>query len=331
MATLDNFIDSIKTLPSDWDPKTYIEPQGGESEKEKELQEPVEYVIDDDRRSREKSGLVRTGRLFGGLINDIKRKKKWYISDFTDGLHPQCISSFLFLFFANLAPIVAFGALLGKATHQRLATMEGLMAGLLSGVLFSLCAGQPLNMLGATGPVYVFEKILFELCESHGWNYLTLRLWVGVWCFTFLMLIVAFEASAWVCYITRFTEEMFAALVALIFIQSAVNNVFKIKKQVEFYRCIFVLGVLIQVDHWPCECTTTSVDPMDNSTMKKTSNLTEVNCMYVYCNFMVTRGGVYDEILPEGSGNISSYTQTRVTIQSFSITSTSQYFLVLTL
>ena len=54
-----------------------------------------------------------------------------------------------------------------------------------------------------------------------------------------------------------------------------------------------------------------------------------------YCNCIVTRGGVYHEILPEpegfpeGSGNISSYTLTQVTIQQFSITSTSQYFLVL--
>ena len=59
---------------------------------------------------------------------------------------------------------------------------------------------------------------------------------------------------------------------------------------------------------------------------------------------IVTRVRVYDEILPEpsgnpsappsgfrsGSGNISSYTPTQITIQSFSITSTSQYFLVLT-
>ena len=55
-----------------------------------------------------------------------------------------------------------------------------------------------------------------------------------------------------------------------------------------------------------------------------------------YCNCIVTRGGVSDEILPEpkgfpeGSGNVSSYTPTQITIQSFSITSTSQYFLVLT-
>ena len=59
-----------------------------------------------------------------------------------------------------------------------------------------------------------------------------------------------------------------------------------------------------------------------------------------YCSCIVTRGGVCNEILPdpegnpegfpEGSGNFSLYTPTQVTIQSFSITSTSQYFLVLT-
>ena len=50
------------------------------------------------------------------------------------------------------------------------------------------------------------------------------------------------------------------------------------------------------------------------------------------CNCIVTRGGEYHEILPEpegfpeGSGNFSSYTPTQVTMQLFSITSTSQYF-----
>ena len=160
-------------------------------------------MLDDDRRDREASGLVRTGRIFGGLIDDIKRKKKHYISDFKDGLHPQCISSFLYLYIANLAPIIAFGALLGKTTHKQIATIEGLVAGLLSGVLFSLFAGQPLNLLGSTGPVYVFEKILFELCETNEWNYLSLRLWIGIWVTIILLLLVAFDASALVCYITR--------------------------------------------------------------------------------------------------------------------------------
>ena len=49
------------------------------------------------------------------------------------------------------------------------------MAGLISGVSFSLFSGQPLNLLGSTGPVYVFEKILFEMCEDQNWDYLSLR------------------------------------------------------------------------------------------------------------------------------------------------------------
>lgn len=31
----------------------------------------------EELKIRETSGLVRTGRLFGGLINDVKRKLPW--------------------------------------------------------------------------------------------------------------------------------------------------------------------------------------------------------------------------------------------------------------
>ena len=53
------------------------------------------------------------------MITSDKRKTPHYLSDFTDGFHPQIISSFLFLYFACLAPIIAFGALLGEATKNR--------------------------------------------------------------------------------------------------------------------------------------------------------------------------------------------------------------------
>jgi sodium bicarbonate transporter 10 len=32
---------------------------------------------EDEIKIREESGLVRSGRLFGGLINDVKRKAPW--------------------------------------------------------------------------------------------------------------------------------------------------------------------------------------------------------------------------------------------------------------
>jgi len=59
--------------------------------------------------------LKRTGRLFGGLINDIKRRYPHYVSDFKDALNGQCLAAFVFIFFACFAPCIAFGGLLGKS------------------------------------------------------------------------------------------------------------------------------------------------------------------------------------------------------------------------
>jgi hypothetical protein len=64
--------------------------------------------------------LRRTGKLFGGLIADIRRKAPHYKSDFLDALNLQCVATFCFMYFALLAPIVTFGGLLEEATHQRM-------------------------------------------------------------------------------------------------------------------------------------------------------------------------------------------------------------------
>ena len=57
-------------------------------------------------------------RIFGGFVADIKRRIPWYLDDFTNALHPQCFASFVFLYFAALAPIVTFGGLLGQGTEN---------------------------------------------------------------------------------------------------------------------------------------------------------------------------------------------------------------------
>lgn len=54
--------------------------------------------------------------------------------------------------------------------------------------------------------------------RKNGYDYLSLRLWVGVWMGVFMITLCAFEISAWVAYITRFTEENFALLIASIYV-----------------------------------------------------------------------------------------------------------------
>lgn len=77
----------------------------------------------------------------------------------------QCVASFIFIYFACLTPIITFGGLLGDATENRIAAIESLVSGLIVGVTYGFFSGQPLTILGSTGPILVFETILYDFCK----------------------------------------------------------------------------------------------------------------------------------------------------------------------
>ncbi|XP_043525362.1 electroneutral sodium bicarbonate exchanger 1 isoform X5 [Frieseomelitta varia] len=238
LAGIDEFLDAVTVLPpGEWDPTIRIEPPAAipsqDVRKRPKEEKPKEELDEeaDEQKLREESGLSRSGRLFGGLINDVKRKVPFYFSDFKDALALQCVASFIFLYFACLSPIITFGGLLGEATGKNMAAMESLVSGFVCGIGYGFFSGQPLTILGSTGPVLVFETIVYEFCKKSDWNYMSFRFWIGSWITLILLILVAIDASAFVCYITRFTEENFATLIAFIFIYKAIENVLSIGKK----------------------------------------------------------------------------------------------------
>ncbi|KAI3385130.1 hypothetical protein SNEBB_002587 [Seison nebaliae] len=183
----------------------------------------------------EEDGLVRTGRFAGGLIDDIKRKKEFYWSDFRDALSIQTISTIIFMYFACLAPIVTFGGLMGQETNNYMAAIESLVAGALCGMVYHMCSGQPLTILGSTGPVLVFESIIYRFTHDVGLDFLSFRCCIGLWCMVILLVIVLTDMSYFVKYITRFTEESFATLIALIFIKESLKKLIHINDDYTFH------------------------------------------------------------------------------------------------
>ncbi|XP_018527135.1 sodium-driven chloride bicarbonate exchanger isoform X1 [Lates calcarifer] len=230
VAGIDEFLDQVTVLPpGEWDPSIRIEPPKNVPSQEKRKIPPVPNGVTDLGESEEHGGhggpeLQRTGRLFGGFVMDIKRKAPHYLSDYTDAISLQCLASFLFLYCACMSPVITFGGLLGEATEGRVSAIESLFGASMTGIAYSLFAGQPLTILGSTGPVLVFEKILFKFCKEYGLSYLSLRACIGLWTAFFCLLLVATDASSLVCYITRFTEEAFAALICIIFIYEALEK-----------------------------------------------------------------------------------------------------------
>ncbi|MCH7751575.1 MAG: PTS sugar transporter subunit IIA [Planctomycetes bacterium] len=167
-------------------------------------------------------GLTYTGRLFGGIRADIARRLPHYWSDFRDGLHSKCVGSTLFLFFACLAPAVTFGGVLAVATDGDLGAVEMIAATAFCGIIYAFVSGQPLVILGGTGPLLVFTVILYELCVALQIDFLPARGWVGLWTMLFVIVMAATDSSCLIRFFTRFTDETFSALISLIFIYQAV-------------------------------------------------------------------------------------------------------------
>ncbi|XP_059206632.1 sodium-driven chloride bicarbonate exchanger-like isoform X3 [Centropristis striata] len=234
LSGIDEFLDQVTVLPpGEWDPTIRIEPPKNvpSQMKRKRPSQPNgtaspagELEKDEDHHAGPE--LQRTGMIFGGLIWDIKRKLPFYWSDIRDSFSLQCLASVLFLYCACMSPVITFGGLLGEATKGNISAIESLFGASLTGVAYSLFAGQPLTILGSTGPVLVFEKILFKFCKDYGLSYLSLRTSIGLWTAFLCLVLVATDASSLVCYITRFTEEAFAALICIIFIYEALEKLF---------------------------------------------------------------------------------------------------------
>ncbi|XP_035019793.2 sodium bicarbonate cotransporter 3 isoform X4 [Hippoglossus stenolepis] len=283
LSGIDEFLDQVTVLPpGEWDPSIRIDPPKSVPSQEKRkmplLPNGSAHSSDPAKEAEHQSGpeLQRTGRIFGGLVNDIRRKAPFMWSDIRDAVSLQCLASVLFLYCACMSPVITFGGLLGEATKGNISAIESLFGASLTGMAYSLFAGQPLTILGSTGPVLVFEKILFKFCSDYGLSYLSLRTSIGLWTAFLCLLLVATDASSLVCYITRFTEEAFAALICIIFIYEALEKLFHLAD-------VFPINTNIQLDNlslYTCRCSLPVNASADVQQVWSRKNLTSENIQW---------------------------------------------------
>ncbi|KFM01687.1 Electrogenic sodium bicarbonate cotransporter 1, partial [Aptenodytes forsteri] len=267
IAGIDEFLDEVIVLPpGEWDPAIRIEPPKSlpSSDKRKNMYsggENLQMNGDTPHDGGHGGGghgdceeLQRTGRFCGGLIKDLKRKAPFFASDFYDVLNIQALSAILFIYLATVTNAITFGGLLGDATENMQGVLESFLGTAVTGAIFCLFAGQPLIILSSTGPVLVFERLLFNFSKDNDFDYLEFRLWIGLWSAFQCLILVATDASFLVKYFTRFTEEGFSSLISFIFIYDAFKKMIKLADH-------YPINSEFKVDyitHYSCAC-----EPLD--------------------------------------------------------------------
>jgi hypothetical protein len=95
----------------------------------------------------------------------------------------------------------------------------------LSGMIYALFAGQPMTFIGPTGLTLCFTAALFNFCQSFGLAFYPMYAWVGGWTSLMLLALSAGNACTLIKHCTRFTDEVFNALLALNFTYEALKNI----------------------------------------------------------------------------------------------------------
>uniref|UniRef100_A0A7N6A7M6 Anion exchange protein n=1 Tax=Anabas testudineus TaxID=64144 RepID=A0A7N6A7M6_ANATE len=297
LAGIEEFLDEVIVLPpGEWDPDIRIEPPKSlpSSDKRKNMYaggEAPQMNGDTPHDVGHGGGgghevgeeLQRTKKFCGGLILDVKRKLPFFASDFCDALHIQSLSAILFIYLGTVTNAITFGGLLGDATDNMQGVLESFLGTALTGAVFCLLAGQPLTILSSTGPVLVFERLLFNFSKDNDLDYLEFRLWIGLWSAFLCLVLVATDASFLVQYFTRFTEEGFSALISFIFIYDAFKKMIKLGHH-NLINSDFDPNLITQYD---CRCMPVAITndastrwPADTTPMNATwASLTRQQCL----------------------------------------------------
>uniref|UniRef100_A0A914QQY1 Anion exchange protein n=1 Tax=Panagrolaimus davidi TaxID=227884 RepID=A0A914QQY1_9BILA len=162
----------------------------------------------------------KKNQLFSNLIIDFYNLKKRYISDFHDIKEGKMLAfiTIIALYLSLLPPTITFAKILEEFTGGGMGVTECLIATSIIGIIWALFSAQPLLIQSVTGPVMIFEGSFYKLSQLADLDYMEVRVYAGVTVAILCFIMVAFNGTRLLKYITGFTEEIFTCLIALIYI-----------------------------------------------------------------------------------------------------------------
>ncbi|KAI5954963.1 hypothetical protein KGF54_001524 [Candida jiufengensis] len=158
-----------------------------------------------------------------GIYHDIKTRLPYYKSDITDAWNYRVIPSTTFIFFANLLPAIAFAQDMFDKTNDMYGVNEVLLSSALAGVVFGLFSGQPLCIVGVTGPISIFSYTVYDIIKPRGTPYFPFMCWIYLWSMVFHIIIAVGNYISWLKIISLYSCDIFGFFINMVYIQKGIQ------------------------------------------------------------------------------------------------------------
>jgi hypothetical protein len=184
---------------------------------------------------------------FIGMKEDLEKRLPLYLNDFTNFFNMKVSASILYMFFTSIGPAITFANLLQEKTGGEVGVLEVMFSTAICGVCISLFAGQPLVIVGVTGPVSILTIAIFDMADRWNLNFLPFYAWSQIWAAIMLILQAILNHCDMVPWVSRFSCEIFGVLIALIYIYSgiaAMYDAFDGGNETGIFQLLISLGML---------------------------------------------------------------------------------------
>ncbi|KAL3941199.1 MAG: hypothetical protein SGBAC_004406 [Bacillariaceae sp.] len=161
-----------------------------------------------------------------GISKDLKRRLPYYLDDWR--LPPPLttiINASLSSFVRQLIPALIFASWMEQQTEGKLSAAEVLMSTGVVGIFYAIFSGQPLVLVGVSGPVALL------LGASHGLateffqaDFFAFFWWMCIWTSILHLFTACFGLVSLARLITPFTSQVFEFFVAISFIYKSIND-----------------------------------------------------------------------------------------------------------
>ncbi|CAL9738614.1 boron transporter 1 [Monosporozyma servazzii] len=204
-----------------------LEENGGPFDLDIENDTTSESTLSDNKMKKSKTNkrhwIHKIPRLGKGIYLDLCDRLPLYTQDWLDSWDYRVIPSLVETYFNNLLPAIAFAQDMFDRTDNAYGVNEILLASALGGIVFGALSGQPLCIVGVTGPIAIFHYTVYEIIKPLDTNYFGFMFWIDLWALIFHLIMAFTNMVAFLQYVTTFPCDIFGLFINVVYIQKGIQ------------------------------------------------------------------------------------------------------------